>query len=523
MPLELRKGSEYWYGRYKVNNRRICVSLRVPVAGRRPANLHKVGDTAFEVSRAKAQAALDQFIDEAHHHRDTTRLVEKMYELKTGEKIKSIALDNLASSWLKIPRRRPLNARYIEHCKSVLTRFVEFVRKTYPKTEELAQITRTIVTAFMAAEDARGITSKTWNDSLKLVRAACKYLLPPGAINPCFGLPTREEHTVFRVPYTAEELKLIVDAAQHDDFIRPIIITGICTAMRRGDCCNLRRKDVDMARRFINVKTAKTGQTVTIPIFPMLYDELLKHQKGAGGYVFPEQAAMYEQNPAGITTRVQDVLVTAFCKVTDDKRPPQLPETDVRRKAHAYIAGLGHSGKISRMTEVFDAYMDGKSNDAILKEMGISKGSLSNYLNEIQEKIGCRIIRGRHPGPNKKERKLAAQGVLNVERENGKRRASIRDFHSFRVTWVTLALTAGVPLELVQKVTGHKTTDIVMKHYFQPGREAFRSALNKAMPNLLTNGETGTAKDTFRAEMNKLTPKNLVKELPRLLELLEAV
>ena len=57
------------------------------------------------------------------------------------------------------------------------------------------------------------------------------------------------------------------------------------------------------------------------------------------------------------------------------------------------------------------------------------------------------------------------------------RDASVRDFHSFRVTWVTIALTGGVPLELVQKVTGHKTTEIVLKHYFQPGKEAFRQAL----------------------------------------------
>jgi hypothetical protein len=56
------------------------------------------------------------------------------------------------------------------------------------------------------------------------------------------------------------------------------------------------------------------------------------------------------------------------------------------------------------------------------------------------------------------------------------------------VTWVTLALTAGVPLELVQKVTGHKTTDIVLKHYFRPGQEDFRIALEGAMPKLLTNG-----------------------------------
>ena len=42
-----------------------------------------------------------------------------------------------------------------------------------------------------------------------------------------------------------------------------------------------------------------------------------------------------------------------------------------------------------------------------------------------------------------------------------------------------------MPLELVQRVTGHQTTDIVLKHYFQPGREAFRSALSVALPQLM--------------------------------------
>ena len=56
------------------------------------------------------------------------------------------------------------------------------------------------------------------------------------------------------------------------------------------------------------------------------------------------------------------------------------------------------------------------------------------------------------------------------------------------MTWVTLALTAGVPLELVQRVTGHKTTDVVLKHYFRPGQEDFRMALEGAMPKLLATG-----------------------------------
>jgi len=135
-----------------------------------------------------------------------------------------------------------------------------------------------------------------------------------------------------------------------------------------------------------------------------------------------------------------------------------------------------------------------------MKAANVSKGSVSGYLNEIESAIGHRIVRGSshaNRGNNLKEGMKDAG--LYLERKHGLRRASVRDFHSFRVTWVTLALTAGVPLELVQKVTGHKTTDIVLKHYFQPGREAFRSALNAAMPKLLMSG----------SEVEKVKPETL--------------
>jgi integrase len=91
-------------------------------------------------------------------------------------------------------------------------------------------------------------------------------------------------------------------------------------------------------------------------------------------------------------------------------------------------------------------------------------------------------------------------------------RASARDFHSLRVTWVTLALTTGVPLDLVQRVTGHKTTDIVLKHYFQPGREDFRQALHSATPRLLTNGHK-TPKEEMRELLDQVKPKALRERL----------
>ena len=85
----------------------------------------------------------------------------------------------------------------------------------------------------------------------------------------------------------------------------------------------------------------------------------------------------------------------------------------------------------------------------------------------------------------------SAKGIIRastqVKRETG-RAASVRDWHALRATFVTLALSAGVPVELVRRVTGHATVEVVLKHYFHPGRDALRTALANAMPKVLTVG-----------------------------------
>ncbi len=41
-------------------------------------------------------------------------------------------------------------------------------------------------------------------------------------------------------------------------------------------------------------------------------------------------------------------------------------------------------------------------------------------------------------------------------------------------------------MELVRRVTGHQTVDVVLKHYFRPGRSDFQKTLLATMPKLLT-------------------------------------
>jgi len=450
MPLEFRKNrggtlrSQWWYGRYEVRGKRYCDNLGIKVAGKPPASLslRERGDDVYEKSRTLAEAKLAEIVEEARHKGQTAHLVERLYQIKTGEKFRSLPLDALPDAWERIPRKRAPSPTYTVDCRRILTRFGAFVRERNPQARDMSDVTADMARQFLEAEAKRGLSAKSWNDRLKVLRTTYSRVQPPGSFNPVHGIPLRETETIFRKPFSPEELKAITDAAQADEFCRPLIVTAMCTAMRCGDCCCLLWKDVDLERRFITVKTGKTGVTVAVPIFPLLYDELSK-RRVEGEYVFPQQADVYLNHGSGINWRMRKVFAAAGFRDPDTVPAP-----------------------------------DGKG--------------------------------------------LPFRGEIHAPRPRGLQRASIRDFHSFRVTWVTLALIAGVPLELVQKVTGHQTTDVVLKHYFHPGREDFRRALQAAMPALLTNGQK-TPKDEMQDIVERLTPESAVADRVRLLELLGKV
>lgn len=408
MALEIQKGrSKWWYGRVTVNGSDVVKNLGVKIAGAPPASLREQGDLPFERSRAKAQAALEALQSDLKRRSTAEELVQTIHEIRTGSRVSSIALTDTATRWKALPRRRPLSERYVYQAESWMTRFVTFIGDRYPAVREMADVQSVMARAFFATEEERGVSAKTYNNTLIFLRSCFEALKEDAGIpkNPFAGIPTREEDTVFRKPFTTEELAAIVKAAESDPFIYPIIVAGICTAMRRGDCCTLLKSAIDLPNRFIKVKTSKTGELVQIPIFPLLQKVLEKLAPNDSPFAFPEQEKVYQLNPDNITLRVRKVMRAAGFFDPEDA------ETE--------------------------------------------------------------------------EEKKKSRGEIHQARTAGLRKASVRDFHSFRVTWVTLALNAGVPLEIVQKVTGHRTAGIVMKHYFQPGREDFRRTLAGKLPALI--------------------------------------
>jgi hypothetical protein len=273
---------------------------------------------------------------------------------------------------------------------------------------------------------------------------------------------------------------------------------------------------VDLAAGFISVKTAKTGERVDIPIFPLLGEELAKARAAAGKskFCFPDQALKYQSNPDGITRRAKRVIAQALEQrdVRNGKVSSALSAEEARSRGLAYLDGLKQTARTLLLRKVFEAYMSGKPTDAVMAETGCGRGTVSLYLNEIQAHIGGTFIRGGTRRPSLSQ--------LQVPRPGGLRRASVRDFHSFRVTWITLALAAGVPLELVQRVTGHRTVEVVMKHYFRPGREDFRQAIFKAMPKMLADRGQKSVKDQMLSILQGMTAKTWKRDKAQLSDIL---
>jgi integrase len=223
---------------------------------------------------------------------------------------------------------------------------------------------------------------------------------------------------------------------------------------------------------------------------------------------------MYLHNADGITRRVKSVLADAFegLETARGERLVGPASEQVLARALEYAKGLENRGKADRMRLVLETYLGGLNIDEVVRQTGIPKGTASAYLNEVQKAIGLPVVRIPRLNGNR--------AGLQADRARGLRRASIRDFHSFRVTWITLALAAGVPLELVQRVTGHRTVEVVMKHYFRPGREDFRAAIMKAMPRMLAEQRPGPIDTDAVAILRGMTAETWRRDREVLLRLL---
>ena len=423
-------------------------------------------------------------------------MTERLIQSKTGRAVEYSTVADLPQCWRNLGRDSKVGEDYLKGCDTVFNRFAAFMKtRNRAAVIYLYEVTPEDAAAFVSSiqtttKERKAFSRKTVRDTVKLLNKSFERFLPVGAGNPFSGFVGRrssgESETIHRKPFTREELKALLSAAAGDEFMLPLITTAACTGMRRGDVCGLKWRDVDLDGGMLAVKTSKTGATVEIPIFNQLRDVLEMQKGNKGPLVFPEAARMLRDNPDGLTWRFKKIVAQAF---NYGKLPLALPEPiptgDIETEgAAAIIEKLPEGERRTRTLEIFRRYCAGESLRGIVKATSYCKATVSNDLHAVQDMIGKPFLRIQTASVKK-----AVRDATQETRAHGQRAASVRDWHALRATFVTLALSAGVPVELVRRVTGHTTVEIVLKHYFRPDRENFKAAFKDAMPQELTGGK----------------------------------
>ncbi len=99
------------------------------------------------------------------------------------------------------------------------------------------------------------------------------------------------------------------------------------------------------------------------------------------------------------------------------------------------------------------------------------------------------------------------------------RKASQSGWHAFKSTFITLALDASVPVEMVSKISGNKVADIIVGAYYGPDHEKLSAKMNSAMPAGLTGYAPQT--ESARQLVERLTPENFAEVREQLLKLIK--
>ena len=514
--------SPFWYTRFTRNGKKVDVSLGVRIAGNPARNeygridLALAGDSAFELSRRKAAAALADMRKAAQtrgksravKEAETADLINRYHRARTGQSINSPRFETLGDLWDALARSRPPTAERSRNARNVFARFEAFARRWCgdrgTRCATLDEITPELAAAWF--DDLRCVYSwGTVKDNWQTMRRAWVRWHVYAGRNPFEGVIVRGSspggEKVERRPLTEAELARLFDATRDDAELHDLTVAAACTGMRIGDVCNLKWDEVDVSGGIIAAVTAKAGVRVAVPIFAPLREVLDRRRGlvavGDSPFVFPVFAEAYNHVNAegmhdrrtGIFRRIKPYFARVmFEDAGETDATDAAPLTVADGLAAIDAAGFADS-KRERVRDIYARFRRGETYADICEALNIAKGQVSDYLREAERVTGETLRPGLWKRGNS-SRDLVAR--TRSRRGVGKNSASLFGWHNLRHTFVVLAIQSGVPAEKVRRIVGHGDVSTTLDNYFNPTRENEAERVRLQMSGTVL--ETGMAR-----------------------------
>lgn len=178
------------------------------------------------------------------------------------------------------PKRKDLAKSTLNAKRVAWMTFSRWMEQNHMEITELAQVTQEAVAEYLAQYRCRHSAS-TYNGHVCILREVFRLLSDKAGLDtdPWAGVRLLCDDSLSRRELTLEEVyRLYSAAAKKGREWRLLVMTGLFTGLRLGDCCRLKWNCVDLMRGIIQVVPEKTkkhahGHPVTIPIHPQLLEE----------------------------------------------------------------------------------------------------------------------------------------------------------------------------------------------------------------------------------------------------------
>ena len=288
-----------------------------------------------------------------HQLKHKEQVIQQIAEVKELLHVCREPLEKIEEVFFAHPSAPEISPHHRGNYHSVLQRLIRFASDRGIKT--VADVTEEIAQAFLSYNWKRGISAKTYNSNLDVLKRVFRLLCKDQ--NPFAEFKKKPGVTEMRQAFTVEQLKQLWATLQSPDFhmlykeeMEVLYKLALYTGARCGDLCLLKWSAVDLEHRlvrFIPHKTANSSRKrVEIPMSDVLYSTLSEWPR-MGEYVLPQVADRYRRNPSGISSDTRKLIEAAGFLAVDEgesRRIRNVSRLGFHAFRHFYVSMLINSG-----------------------------------------------------------------------------------------------------------------------------------------------------------------------------------
>jgi integrase len=290
---------------------------------------------AAEICRAWAKASLHGETLNADKAREIIAAGVADVLAASGETLPSATIREWCKRWLAIKEVENEATSHTRYQQAIRV-FLEFIGSAADRN--LESLTPNTLLQFRD-DCSRKVSTGTANTNLRIVRSCLNAAQQQSllASNPASRVKfLKERGQSQRREMTLEEIRRVLKVCGDTPW-RGLVLTGLYTGQRLGDCARLTWQQVDLANKSISFVTQKTGKRLSMRLADPLADYLsaLPGVDDPRAFVFPQFAAMGENVTASLSKGfAEEILIPAGLMLP---RPKHHASTGKGRKAKRQV------------------------------------------------------------------------------------------------------------------------------------------------------------------------------------------